>query len=510
VSEDLAGVSAGLLAGTGVGPLWLAVIAVGLGIWAGDLGLWMMGRLSRGALGRVTRRTGLARLDAHAIANAFSRHAGVAILTSRFLPGTRVAAYVLAGATGVGAARFALWTALAVALWAPLLVVGAALFGEAVAGPLTVYLGAAWFAVPLACLALWRSRAIVRGIRDVASRIVQWEFWPPWGVYAPGVPWIGWRMLTRGPRALTAANPGFEDGGFVGESKSRILSALPERWTLAHTLIPPGDVQARVAALRRHVRTHAPGYPLILKPDVGQRGVGVRLVASEAEAAAYFVKQPGAVLAQVYHPGPFEAGIFYYRLPGEATGRIFSITDKRFPLVVGDGETTLGALILGHPRFRRQASVFLARHRHQLDRVPAAGEAVRLAQAGNHAQGTIFLDGSDLITRPLTARIDEIARATDGFFIGRFDVRYRDPRDLMAGSDLAIVELNGVTSEATHIYDPSRSLWSAYRTLVEQWDLVFRIGAANLRAGHAATSLSRLVRLSLQHLTAPVPQTIAD
>jgi hypothetical protein len=154
--------------------------------------------------------------------------------------------------------------------------------------------------------------------------------------------------------------------------------------------------------------------------------------------------------------------------------------------------------------------MFLERHRSQLARVPRPGEPVRLGIAGNHAQGTLMLDGADLITETLVARIDEIAQSIDGFFIGRFDVRYRDPRGFMAGTDLAIVELNGVTAEATHIYDPSWSLFRAYRTLYKQWWLVFAIGAANVRLGRSTTSLGRLARLALSHLSSRAPRLLAD
>jgi hypothetical protein len=318
-------------------------------------------------------------------------------------------------------------------------------------------------------------------------------------------------MVTRGARALAAANPGLEDGGFVGESKSRILSLLPEAWRLDYTLVPAGETAAnRLAALTAAMNARGWRYPIILKPDVGQRGAGVRLIRSADAALRYFGSNPRATVAQVYHPGPYEAGIFYYRLPGEPRGRIFSITDKRFPVVVGDGTATVEALILRHPRFRLQAGVFLARHRHQLQRVPATGEPVVLAVAGNHAQGTMLVDGSDLITDALAARVDEIAQSIDGFFIGRFDVRYRDPGAFMAGKDLAIVELNGVTAEATHIYDPSRTLLQAYRTLFEQWRLVFAIGSANVRLGRSTCGFGRLVRLSLAHLTSGAPPLIAD
>ena len=53
----------------------------------------------------------------------------------------------------------------------------------------------------------------------------------------------------------------------------------------------------------------------------------------------------------------------------------------------------------------------------------------------------------------------------------------------MAGSNLKIIELNGVTSEATHIYDPKLSLFDAYRVLFRQWRIAFEIGDLNRGRG---------------------------
>ena len=46
----------------------------------------------------------------------------------------------------------------------------------------------------------------------------------------------------------------------------------------------------------------------------------------------------------------------------------------------------------------------------------------------------------------------------------------------MEGRNMKILELNGVTSEATHIYDPKFSLLDAYRVLFQQWRIAFEIG----------------------------------
>jgi hypothetical protein len=300
------------------------------------------------------------------------------------------------------------------------------------------------------------------------------------------------------------------DGGVVGESKFDILSRLAEEWTIPADVLDAGPVETRQARLHAILARRGWGFPLVLKPDVGQRGSGVRLVRTDADAREYLARLTDRVLVQPYHPGPYEAGIFYYRRPGAARGRVLAITDKHFPFVVGDGRATLEDLVWAHPRYRVQAKTFLARLAERRSVVPAPGERVMLAIAGNHAQGTLFKDGRHLISPALEARVDAIARHYEGFFIGRFDVRYTDRDAFVAGRDLAIVELNGATAECTNIYDPDRSLVAAYRALFRQWRLVFEIGAANRRNGRDASSTAQLLRLIAEHLRASTPFAVSD
>jgi hypothetical protein len=62
-----------------------------------------------------------------------------------------------------------------------------------------------------------------------------------------------------------------------------------------------------------------------------------------------------------------------------------------------------------------------------------------------------------------------------------------------AGRDFAIVELNGVTSESTNIYDPPWSLLTACRTLFRPWSLLYRIGYANRQRGQASAGILELL-----------------
>jgi hypothetical protein len=166
------------------------------------------------------------------------------------------------------------------------------------------------------------------------------------------------------------------------------------------------------------------------------------------------------------------------RLPGEERGQIFAITEKVFPVLVGDGKSTLGELIAADPRARFLQEIYRRRHLERLDGIPVAGEVVRLVEAGNHAQGCLFLDGARLATPALLDQIEALSRSVPGFHVGRYDVRYSDPAAFGEGRGFRIVELNGAAAEATSVYDPSKRLLDAYRTLFRQWEIVFEAGAA--------------------------------
>jgi membrane protein DedA with SNARE-associated domain len=503
-SEDLTCLSVGLLIDSGKLSWPLGLAASALGIFVSDLALWFMGRAVRcGSLSSRWLGRWLPGQRLEPLASSFRARGGVLLLAARFMPGTRLPLYVAAGVLGQPLGQFAFWTALAAVLWTPLVILGVVLLGDQIVGPFTSIVGQGWPALLLAALAMLltlrmfvsASTAIGRArLWARVSRVWRWEFWPTWLFYLPLLPWLLWLSVRyRGLMTWTVANPGIPSGGVVGESKHAILEQLPERWMVPSLLVRPGATGGRLAEIRQTMNRRAWAWPLILKPDASHRGAGLKLAHDFVDVEKYLQAQPAAIVVQTYHPGPFEAGIFYHRLPGEKSGRIFSITDKHFPVITGDGRSTLEELIWRHPRYRMQARTFLARHDDEKQRVLDNGERLRLAVAGNHCQGTMFRDGAHLITPALERIVDVIARQFDGFFIGRFDVRYTDVERFKAGQDLAIVELNGVTSESTNIYDPSWSLLSAYRTLYRQWELLYKIGAANRQRGHRVTGAWRLL-----------------
>ena len=235
----------------------------------------------------------------------------------------------------------------------------------------------------------------------------------------------------------------------------------------------------------------------MVKPDVGERGAGVEIVRSEEALRARLAAPGRKLIVQEYVPGE-ELGVFYHRFPGEERGHIFGITGKRQPVVTGDGRRSLADLVLDDGRLRCQRRVFARTLGAELDRIPAPGERVVLEERGNHCFGCEFRDGAHLETPALAAAIEEVSRSIDGFFFGRYDIRGETMEDIQAGR-FKVIELNGVSSEATNIYDPRNTLLTAYGTLFRQWELAFRIGKANRGSGAKPTGALPLLGRVFRH-----------
>jgi len=261
-----------------------------------------------------------------------------------------------------------------------------------------------------------------------------------------------------------------------------------------HLVPASGTPAERVAEARAFMAREGLDWPVVLKPDAGQRGSGVAVVRSSDELEAYLGTICVDAVIQEHCAGE-EFGVFYYRDPDEPQGHVFAITEKVFPEVVGDGHSTLERLILDDPRAVCMARFYLERHLARLWDVPAAGERVRLVEIGNHCRGALFRDGTALRSKELEAAFDRISAGFEGFYFGRYDVLVPSTADLCAGRAFKIIELNGGTSEATSIYDPRNTLLDAYRVLFEQWRILFRIADANARRGAPRSSVFELLEL---------------
>ena len=280
--------------------------------------------------------------------------------------------------------------------------------------------------------------------------------------------------LARSWTFFCCSNPGFQAGGFGGESKFRILQMLPTDAVIPTLYLAKGGAERseRVLAVASEQEW---SWPLVLKPDVGQRGIGVGVVKSAAEVEEWLANHSFSAVAQPYHSGPYEVGVFYVRFPKEAVGRIVSVTEKVSSFVTGDGTSTVDELVA------RAAIEKPTRSGVRYDFVPEEGEQVDLFPVRNLARGVVLKHRPEWNTESLGRKIDEVSKAVTGFYIGRYDLRFHSLEKFVVGEEVAVVELNGVTAVDLSIFDPTRSLLSAWWTLLKTWRVAWRISRQTRR-----------------------------
>jgi hypothetical protein len=289
-----------------------------------------------------------------------------------------------------------------------------------------------------------------------------YEYWPWWLLYLLVAPYYLWLSIkARNLFFVKDVNPGLDRSGFKNYSKYKVLDLIPTKYKPHAQLIKQGDANT----------VHF-DFPLILKPDQGERGKGVTLIHNEVGYHQYLSQHSGDVIMQAYVDLPSEGTLFFIKYPDDNNGFISSFTTKEFLNVVGDGKHTIAQLM------RQSARAF-----YQVDRmdkstcsiVLPSGVRRVLEPIGNHCRGTRFINSNAEIDQALTDVFNTIASDIPGFYYGRFDFKYRDLETLRRGEDIAIVELNGVSADPAHIFDPSFGLINSLREICRHWDHLYII-----------------------------------
>jgi uncharacterized protein with NRDE domain len=322
-------------------------------------------------------------------------------------------------------------------------------------------------------------------IRNILTRTFNWEFWPMHLIYAPM--YFYWFYLSARAGSLfffSAANPGRKNAGFAMEKKSDSYAFLPPEY-YPNTILCEQNTTPE--ALRTMLENKAIDFPLIAKPDIGERGTGVKLIKSFKELIDYSKCSSTDFLVQEFIDYPNEAGIFYSRLPGSQCGQITGIVGKQFLSLSGDGKSTMESLIKNKPRHLLHLKMLRELYGNQLGQILPKGEENILVPYGNHCRGAKFIDMSFMISEKLTSTIDKVCKQVPEFYFGRLDIKFHTWEELENAEKFSIIELNGAASEPTHMYDPKHSIFFAWKEIKRHWDLLYKISKAN--SGKKALSL---------------------
>lgn len=308
-------------------------------------------------------------------------------------------------------------------------------------------------------------------------RIFRFEFWPSYIIYFPVSFYWAYLALRSGSLTFfTAVNPGFKKVGFLRESKIDTLKNIPPKYLPKTVFVSELD---GLHDVRKYLKQKKIFFPLICKPNIGERGLHVEIIKNYDTLNKYILKHKEDFIIQEYIPFEIELGVFFYQFPDKSQSDISSIVEKEFLHIIGNGESSIQKLMEETARGKMQKKRLIDTYKNKLHRIPKNGEKVVLEPIGNHCRGTTFLDAKHLYDPRLLDVFSEIATKIDGFYFGRFDIRAKSIEDLYKGENFKILEINGIWSEPAHIYDPNYSLWKAYKEILRHHKIMYTISKIN-------------------------------
>ncbi|MEO8721544.1 MAG: hypothetical protein ABI297_03295 [Ginsengibacter sp.] len=324
------------------------------------------------------------------------------------------------------------------------------------------------------------------------KKIRNWEQWPFKILYAPIAPvWVWYMIRSRAVWFFTPSNPKLTFGGMEGEPKKEMHDLLPIGFYPIYFNVKPSE---DFWEIKRRLMITGIKYPLIVKPEVGGKGILFRKIEAEEHLKEYHSKIPAEYFIQEFIDYPVEVSLFYYRLPSENKGHITGFLQKVPLRVKGDGIHTLQELLMLNLKAKKRIDELKSKHGENFDKIIPADEFYILSYAGNHNRGALFIDLSCEINNDLVVMLDNISLGINDFFYGRYDIMCKSIEDLKLGKNFKILEYNGCGAEPNHFYDTGYTLLRAWKEILKHWKILYVISKYNHKHGVAYWPLLKGLR----------------
>lgn len=299
----------------------------------------------------------------------------------------------------------------------------------------------------------------------------KYEFWNPRLFELPFYIYLGLQCLINGIsiRTLAKANYALDHGEIGLGSKLDSQLSFDQSYFLPSTLVSEQlSLEEKIKFIYDFVEQY--GYPVILKSNLGCVGKAIVKLADAEAVKKHTPRLLGDFILQDFTPNPYECGVFYIRQQGQP--KISGINKKHFPTVVGNGKDDLGSLARAHYRYTSHWDSFL----QDIDTSEVLPDGVekRISFIGSHTLGCKFTDDTHLLTPQLESAIFQLFESQPGFNFGRVDVKCAD-EDAFKRGEFVVIEVNGVASLPTNMFDPKYSVWQAYRIFFEHGKYLVKI-----------------------------------
>lgn len=539
VQEDLAIMTGGVLATNDILPVPVIFLTLVAGFLTGDIIIYGLGW---GASKIQWLKKRLYSSKVEKAKGKIEKNLVSTLIMVRLVPGLLFPTYIACGFTGVAFSQFVLTTLATGATYTAIFMTILIKIGQAFIPVIGHWVWIVILVVAIATITvrslmkpklaavddrntvseietdMFVSQPVIQGmpsLKSIKKKVALSEKIPPLLFYSPvAFRWLALGIKYKSLLLPTISNPLIEAGGLWGESKSRLMdqiSGKQREWVAPYTSIEIKSVMTNdelVRAVEEAMAEKGFSFPVVVKPDIGWQGYGVRIINSNVDLQRYFPTYPrdSRLIIQQLVEWDGEAGVFYSRLPGEENGQIISLTLRYFPHVVGNGTSTVQELIQGDERTRFKFKFYKGKNiyhsglsEEKLNYVPKSGEVYRLAFIGSIRVGGLYKNGSEYITEALQERFDAIGKSIPEFYFGRFDIKFRSLDALMNGEDFRIFEVNGAGAEAIHVWDASTPLFKMYKELFRFQSIMFEIGDKNRDRGFTPMKPGSFVKFTREY-----------
>ena len=202
-------------------------------------------------------------------------------------------------------------------------------------------------------------------------------------------------------------------------------------------------------------------YPIVFKPDYCcDFAHHVEVIKNCKEAIDYINRSIDSnIVVQEYHPGPYEATIFYRKNP-----------------------------------FTNESSIIVSERVNE----NANKEFWIWKSSISYKYNYHNVARPDLETSELKKKMDEISNKVPSFYYGRYDIRFKNHKDLKGGKGFKIIELNGFDSGETR-RDPRNSTLYNFNIFTYWFFERYKYGVMNILRGNicSADNYSKLLKTNL-------------
>lgn len=314
-----------------------------------------------------------------------------------------------------------------------------------------------------------------------------------WAYYIPLFPYFIIKgLLKRHLFYFTNANPGIDRfGGLFLDSKQAVDRLIPEQYRPLTTIFYRFNDET---GAEQFVNEFTGTFPIIAKPDNGERGEGIVKINDKAGLLTYLQAVNQTYLIQEYIDFPCEYGVFIAFTPANNRYLITSLTEKKYFSVTGNGIDTIAYLIHQSERGIVFFERLQERSIYEMDFIPEQGQVCIIHTLGNHCNGTEFINSSHLIDTTMTDSFNELMKQVDGVCYGRFDIKVASFEDLKTFQNFKVIEFNGIAAEPIHIYDRTTGYFNSISTFIKHWRYLEVISNFNHSKGINPSSFAECLR----------------